>query len=83
MIQGKVLFVGAAAVLAFLITAFLLGTPVLFVVVVFLIGPHGAGILPEWSHIPVLALCAGGVGYISFKVAFWAQMTLANRMSAI
>jgi hypothetical protein len=79
MIQGRAMLVGAAAVAAFLTTAVLLGVPVLIYVVVFLIDPHGAGILPEWSHIPVLALCAGGVGYVSFKVAFWVQMVLATR----
>jgi hypothetical protein len=83
MTPAKSLLVGSIAVATFLITASMLGAIVLFVVVVFLIGPHGAGILPEWSHIPVLALCAGGVGYVSFKVAFWMQAKLANRMSAI
>lgn len=62
------MLVGAASVVTFLVAAFLLGAAVVFVVVVFLVGPHGAGVLPEWSQLPVLALCAGGVGYVSFKV---------------
>jgi len=83
MIHGKSFLVGATALLAFLSTAVLLGAAVLFCVVVYLIGPHGAGVLPEWFHLPVLALCAGGVGYVSFKVSFWVQAKLAKRMSAI
>ena len=69
---------GATAVVVFLTTAVLLGVPALIYVVAFLIRPHDAGILPEWSHIPVLALCMGGIGYVSFKVAIWVQKTLAN-----
>jgi hypothetical protein len=81
MTRGRALLIGATAVAVFLIAAFLLGAGVLFVVVIFLIGPHGVGILPEWSHIPVLALCAGAVVYASFKLAYWAQMSLASRLS--
>jgi len=76
MIQSKALLVGAAAVAAFLLTAVVSGAVILFIVVVFLIGPHGVGILPEWSHMPVLGLCAGAVGYVSLKVAFWARAAL-------
>jgi hypothetical protein len=83
MIQGKALLVGIAAVASFAVSACLLGAAVLFVVVMYFIGSHGAGLLPEWLHIPFLALCAGGVGYVSFKVAFWVQTTVANRVSAI
>jgi hypothetical protein len=72
----------AAAVTTFLLSDFLLGSVTLFVAVVFLIGPHGAGILPEWSHIPFLVLCAGGVGYVSFKMALRVQAALSNRMGA-
>jgi hypothetical protein len=80
--ERRALLVGGAAVATFLITAVVLGTAVLFAVVVFLIGPHGGGILPEWSHLPVLAVCAAGVGYVSFKAAIWTQAALV-RMSAI
>ena len=72
------MLVGAITVVAFLTTAVLLGVPALIYVVAFLIRPHRAGMLPEWSHIPVVAICMGGVGYGSFKVAIWVQKTLAN-----
>jgi hypothetical protein len=75
----KALLAGGAAVAAFLFTAVALGAAVLFAVVVFLIDPHGGGILPEWSHFPVLALCAAGVGYVSFKAAFWTQAALGRK----
>jgi hypothetical protein len=59
-----------------------LGAAVLFAAVIFLIGPHGGGILPEWSHLPVLAVLAVGVGYAGYKAARWTQATLARRMGA-
>lgn len=80
MTQGRELLVGAATIAAFLITALLLGALVLFAVVAFVIGPHGGGILPEWSNLPVLVVCTGGVGYVSFKVAVWMRTALGNRM---
>ena len=83
MTRERELLAGAAAVAAFLITALLLGAAVLFVLVAFVIGPHSGGILPEWFNLPVLVICAGGVGYVSFKVAFWVRATLAKRMSAV
>ena len=59
------------AIAAFLLTAMLLGAVVRFAIVALLIGPHGAGVLPEWSNLPFIVTCAGGVGYVSFKVALW------------
>jgi hypothetical protein len=54
MAEGKALLAGAAAIAVFLIAAIVLGAGGLFVTVIFLIGVHGGGILPEWSHLPVL-----------------------------
>jgi hypothetical protein len=77
--QGNALLVGAVAIAVFLVVTVVLGAAVLFAAVVFLIGPHGGGILPEWSHLPVLVVLALGVTYVSFKAARWTQMTLARR----
>ena len=79
MIPARGLLIATAAVASFLIAACLVGAPVLILVVVYLIGPHGAGVLPEWSHLPFLVICAGGVGFVSLKVAFWVQVKLASR----
>ena len=81
--QPNIFLAGLAGVAAFLGTVCVLGTAVLYVVVVFLIGPHGVGLLPEWSHLPVLAFCALAVGYVGFKVAKWTHSILARRTGAI
>jgi hypothetical protein len=83
MTQGKALLVGAVAIAVFLVATVVLGAAVLFAAVILLIGPHGGGILPEWSHLPVLAVLAVGVGYVSFRASRWAHMTLARRIGAI
>jgi hypothetical protein len=77
-IQGKALLVGAVAIAVFIIVAAVLGAAALFAAVIFLIGPHGGGILPEWSHLPVLAVLAAGVGYVSFKAARWTHRRLRS-----
>lgn len=82
MIQGKSLLPATIAVAVFLVVTAVLGAAVLFVAVTFLIGVHGGGVLPEWSHLPTLAILAVGVGYVSFKAASWTRMTLARRMDA-
>jgi hypothetical protein len=81
--RGKAYLVGGVAVAVFIMVAGVLGAAVLFAAVAFLIGPHGSGILPEWSNPLVLVLLAGGVGYVSYRAAIWTQMTLARRMGAI
>jgi hypothetical protein len=80
MTEKKTLLVGAVALAVFLVVAAVLGAAVLFVTVMFLIGIHGGGILPEWSNLPVLAVLAIGVGYVGFRAARWTQLTLARRM---
>jgi hypothetical protein len=82
-IEGKALLVGAVAIAVFLLATAVLGAAVSFAAVIFLIGPHGGGILPEWSHLPVLAVLAIGVGYVSFKTARWTHITLTRRMGAV
>jgi hypothetical protein len=77
-IQGKALLGGAVAIAVFLLAAAVLGAVALYVAVIFLIGPHGGGILPEWSHLPVLAALAVGVGYVSFKAARWTHRRLRS-----
>jgi hypothetical protein len=76
--ERKALLAGAVAIVIFLLVTVVLGAAVLFAAVIFLIGPHGGGILPEWSHLPVLAVLALGVGYVSFKAARWTQVNLAR-----
>ena len=83
MTRGKAYLAGVVAVAVFITVAGLLGAAVLFAAVAFLIGPHGSGILPEWSNPLVLVLLAGGVAYVSYRAAIWTQMTLARRMGAI
>jgi hypothetical protein len=70
------------AVAVFLVVTAVLGASVLFVTVIFLIGVHGGGVLPEWSHLPTLAILAVGVGYFSFTAARWTHTTLARRIAA-
>jgi hypothetical protein len=82
-IRGKAYLVGGVAVAVFITVAGVLGAAVLFAAVAFLIGPHGGGILPEWSNPLVLLLLAGGVGYVGYRAAVWARRTLARRMGAI
>jgi hypothetical protein len=81
--RGKAYLVGGVAVAVFFTVAGVLGALVLFAAVAFLIGPHGSGILPEWTNPLVLTLLAGGVGYVSYRAAVWTQTTLARRMGAI
>jgi hypothetical protein len=81
--RGEAYLVGGVAVAAFITVAGVLGAAVLFAAVAFLIGPHGSGILPEWSNPLVLILLAGGVGYVSYRAAVWTQTTLARRMGGI
>jgi hypothetical protein len=76
--EGKALLAGAAAIAVFLVAAIVLGAGGLFVTVIFLIGVHGGGILPEWSHLPVLVLLAVGVGYVSFRASRWTHSRLAR-----
>ena len=83
MTRGKSYLIAGIAVVVFITVAVGLGAVVLFAAVAFLIGPHGSGILPEWSNPLVLVLLAGGVGYVSYKAAFWTQMTLTRRMGVI
>lgn len=77
------LLISFIAIAAFICTAAVLGALVLFLLVAFVMNPHGAGILPEWANLPVLALCAAGVGYVAFKVAMWTQKALARRFGAM
>jgi hypothetical protein len=81
--RGKAYLASVVAVAVFIIVAGVLGAAVLFAAVAFLIGPHGGGVLPEWSNPIVLLLLAGGVGYVSYRAAVWTQMTLARRMGSI
>lgn len=82
MTTGKAHLIAAAAVAVFILVAIGLGAAALFLAVAFLIGPHGNGILPEWSNPLVLALLAGGVGYVSYKAAAGTRRVLARRMGA-
>jgi hypothetical protein len=83
MTRGKAYLVSGVAVVVFIAVACVLGAAMLFAAVALLIGPHGSGILPEWSNPLVLVLLAGGVGYVSYKVAIWAQMALARRIGVL
>jgi hypothetical protein len=82
MTRRRAYLMGGVALAVFITVAGVLSVAGLFFAVVFLIGPHGGGILPEWSNPLVLVLLAGGVGYVSYKAAIWAQRTLARRLGA-
>lgn len=72
--------VSLLAILTFLCAAAALGAAVLFGLVAFVIGPHGAGMLPEWANLPVLLLAAAGVCFVAFRLAMWTQVFLARKL---
>lgn len=76
------LLIAGVAILAFLCTAAVLGAVVLFLMVAFVIGPHGSGLVPEWTNPLLLLLSAAGVGYVAYKVALRTQNALTHKFGA-